>query len=443
MKSRQSPDIKPVPASRESSPDGRFSLITKSTKSKLSASDHLHHLAFNNSFLANIISIVSDGNIVAANRAAGNLLGYSKKILLTKNMKDIFSVSDNNYKLMLKQRRTAGHAMGDLTIIKKDGKQLPCQITSVVFTGDNHVKKAITTLVDRSDNIRKQKDIDLEKEKQTTAETVSAKFKSDASLNRLIDLEHQLDKEITAKERLQSSSRSQQKIFEKQRTEETKLKEIQIADAITEAKNLERSDLGKELHDNVTQLLAASRLYLDIARKNKMHREMYLSRSSEYTLTAIEEIRKLTKGLINDVINNFELGVAVHNIIQDIMEVYPIKINCTIDNEIRSRVNAKFSLNVFRIVQEQLNNIIKHAKASLVNINLAQNNAAITLSISDNGLGFDLKKKAKGIGIVNIKSRAAFYMGTAHFVTQPGRGCALTVTFPAEGLPDKEPVTPN
>ncbi|MDP4211209.1 MAG: hypothetical protein Q8926_01180 [Bacteroidota bacterium] len=204
------------------------------------------------------------------------------------------------------------------------------------------------------------------------------------------DLEHKLDKEITAKEKSQSSSLIQQKLFKKEWAAETRLKEIQIADAITEAKEIERSDLGKELHDNVNQLLAASRIYLDIGRRNEVNRELNLTRSSEYTLTAIEEIRKLAKGLINDAIQNIGLCDAIHKMTQDLMEVYPIKISCTMDSEIHTRMSAKFNQDVFRIVQEQLNNIIKHAKASVVKIDLSQNNDTILLSIADNGSGFDV-----------------------------------------------------
>ena len=100
------------------------------------------------------------------------------------------------------------------------------------------------------------------------------------------------------------------------------------------------------------------------------------------------------------------------------------------DDALNIRMNEKFKLDVFRIVQEQLNNIIKHAKASRVKIGLFQNEADIVLSVADNGIGFDITKKADGIGIINIKSRAAFYDGHADFISKPGKGCLLTVTFP-------------
>ena len=102
------------------------------------------------------------------------------------------------------------------------------------------------------------------------------------------------------------------------------------------------------------------------------------------------------------------------------------------DETLHARMDEKFELNIFRIVQEELNNIIKHAKASRVKINLSQNETNIVLSVADNGIGFDVTKSADGIGIINIKSRAEFYKGNADFISEPGKGCVLTVTFPIE-----------
>jgi PAS domain S-box-containing protein len=437
MTARKTPNLKIIPANRKTRPV-RAAIKINTKISKAFSSAHIHQLAFNNSLLPNIISIVSSDKIIDVNQAAAHLLGYSKKALPGMHMRDIFASLDPDFKRMQKQRSKSGHAVENITAIKKDGKKLSCQITSVEFTGENHIQKAISTLIDRTDDIRKQKSIDFKREKQSDAEMVLAQYKSDAILNRLVDLEHKLDSEISVKEQLQSSSAFQEIAFKKEREKETKVRKKEIANAVTNAKALERTDLGMELHDNVNQLLAASRLYLEIARKSKDHREMYLNRSSQYTLNAIEEIRKLAKGLINNVIKNLSLCEAILGISHDIMEVYPIKITCNMDSEIHPKVNAKFNLNIFRIVQEQLNNIIKHARATIVKINLSQNKKNIILSVSDNGSGFNIHKKVKGIGILNIKSRAESFKGTAHFVSQPGKGCVLTVLFPPVGSLTKQ-----
>lgn len=225
---------------------------------------------------------------------------------------------------------------------------------------------------------------------------------------------------------------SKQFVLEEKLALEIKLKEKQIAEAAEDAKDTERSDLGKELHDNINQLLGASRLYLNMAKQGGDNIEMYLSRSSEYTLNAIEEIRKLTKGLTTDTIKTLGLADAIKNIIRDTMEISPVKITLDLNSFSEGSVNDKFKLNIFRIIQEQLNNILKYAKATRVSIDLLQDQDGITLKISDNGVGFDTSKKRFGIGVDNIKSRAGFYNGTANFSSNPGRGCILSIPFPLQ-----------
>ena len=86
-------------------------------------SDRTRHLAFDNSFLPNIISIVSDGKIIDVNHAAARLLGYSKRALLSMHMPDLFSGAEDDFGLMLKQRSKSGHAVENITALKKNGKQ--------------------------------------------------------------------------------------------------------------------------------------------------------------------------------------------------------------------------------------------------------------------------------------------------------------------------------
>ncbi|HQW93562.1 MAG TPA: PAS domain-containing protein, partial [Ferruginibacter sp.] len=227
---------------------------------------------------------------------------------------------------------------------------------------------------------------------------------------------------------------SRQKELEEKLEQEILLKEKQIEDAAEDARETERSDIGKELHDNINQLLGASRMYLEMAKRGGENSALYLSRSSEYTLNAIDEIRNLTKGLTTDIINNIGLGDAIENTVRDLSEVNLVKISSSLESFNEDSVTDKFKHNVFRIIQEQLNNILKHAKAEKIIISLVQNKRSIKLRISDNGIGYDTRKKQKGIGIENIKDRASRYKGNAVFVSQPGRGCVLTVLFPVSDL---------
>lgn len=94
-------------------------------------------------------------------------------------------------------------------------------------------------------------------------------------------------------------------------------------------------------------------------------------------------------------------------------------------------MSDKLKLSIYRIVQEQLSNILKHAKANQVTIRLAQQHQRYLLTITDNGVGFNKDEKANGIGLMNIHTRASLFKGTVQVTSSAGRGCELTVAFPA------------
>ena len=380
----------------------------------------LRDLAFDNSIQANIISTVSSGKIIVANSAACKLLDYSKKELLTKSRAAIFDINQSGFKKMMRKRTAEGYSSALVTAIKKSGKLLPCEVTSTIFMDEAGVEKSITTIVDMSQNILTQKNIDIRKE-EIVADNISLAI----SKQKNIDIKKE---KIVAANILLAKSRQKEIDIKK---EKVVAANIMFAQAkYDEAGKTQKSEIGKELHDNVNQLLGTAMLYIEMAQREGEKSGMFLSRSSEYILNAIEEIRKITKGLTTDTVKYLGLRESINNITRDMMEVNPIKISTTLEPFVEGSVNYKFKLSVFRIIQEELNNILKHAKATEISILLYQNKKSIILSISDNGIGFDIVKKRKGIGVDNIKSRAASYNGTADFVSTPGEGCVLTVAFP-------------
>jgi len=129
-----------------------------------------------------------------------------------------------------------------------------------------------------------------------------------------------------------------------------------------------------------------------------------------------------------------ELIISVIKLINDISRSNDVKIVFKHASFPEEQSDAGLRLVIYRIIQEQLNNILKHAKATDVTISLSQNKRSISLSIFDSGVGFDTTKKSKGVGISNITSRAKLYNGHAVFISQPGEGCFLIVNFPVEPL---------
>jgi two-component system sensor histidine kinase UhpB len=85
---------------------------------------------------------------------------------------------------------------------------------------------------------------------------------------------------------------------------------------------------------------------------------------------------------------------------------------------------------LFRIIQEQLNNIMKHARATEIMIRLSVEGEDIVLTVVDNGIGFDMTRHRKGVGITNIISRTELFSGKVEIMSKPGDGCVLTVKLP-------------
>jgi signal transduction histidine kinase len=120
--------------------------------------------------------------------------------------------------------------------------------------------------------------------------------------------------------------------------------------------------------------------------------------------------------------------------------VHALKIEFQTTGVEEEDLDERLQLTIFRIVQEQLNNILKHAKATCATINLTRLANKIILLISDNGNGCNILEEETGIGISNIKSRAELYHGKVTIVSLPGEGYALKVVLPLPGrVPIRQP----
>lgn len=221
---------------------------------------------------------------------------------------------------------------------------------------------------------------------------------------------------------------TQQKKLEEIVEQEKIIKQKEITEAVFVAQENERSEIGRELHDNVNQLLGATRLYIDMAKNDEVNRQSLLTNASTFTLNAIEEIRKLSKTLITPLIKEIGLADSIKDLIEEIMLVHPIDIISEL-KFIEEGLSDKFKLNIFRIVQEQINNVLKHAQAKKININIEDNYGKLLLSIIDDGVGFDTNKRKRGVGLTNIKSRSELYNGIAQLTSEPTKGTSLSIIF--------------
>lgn len=225
--------------------------------------------------------------------------------------------------------------------------------------------------------------------------------------------------------------------LEKELAVQQKLKQQQIIEVVLGAQERERFELGQELHDNINQILATSKLYLDVAIEEREPRIELLTKSRKNISMAIEEIRKLSKELITPSLNDLGLIQSIRELIRSIQMVKKMKIRLNISGVEEGALQPEQKINVYRIIQEQLNNILKHAQASTVVIELNKVREQICLRVKDDGRGFDPRMRRKGVGISNIISRAELYNGKVEIDSAPGKGCRLEVILNSKALSEQ------
>ncbi|RYF96797.1 MAG: PAS domain S-box protein, partial [Chitinophagaceae bacterium] len=205
----------------------------------------------------------------------------------------------------------------------------------------------------------------------------------------------------------------------------------EISETVIRVQEKERTRIGHELHDNVNQILSTVKLFFDRVTTAGTEQKQLKDKSIEYLQMAIDEIRKLSKELVTPQLKKETLAASINAIVTDIQMAGALQISFEhdIDDEFLSP-DKKITL--FRIVQEQLKNILKHSGATTTKIKLYADEEQVRLEIEDNGKGFDPQQTRQGIGLANIHERTQFYNGTASIDAAGGRGCVLTVVIPVK-----------
>ena len=204
----------------------------------------------------------------------------------------------------------------------------------------------------------------------------------------------------------------------------------QVTEATIMAQEKERAEIGRELHDNINQILTTTKMYLDMAIAEEEIREELMLKSHQNISSAIEEIRILSKSLVPPSLGDIGIKEAISEMINNLNISQKIDIRLRTSGITNSFIPGNTQLMIFRIVQEQISNIIKHSKATEAEIKLSVARGELVVTISDNGIGFDPKKRMKGIGLMNITSRAEVHNGKVEVTSSPGNGCTLRISIP-------------
>ena len=202
--------------------------------------------------------------------------------------------------------------------------------------------------------------------------------------------------------------------------------------AVIEAEEKERQRIAQDLHDGVGQILSAAKLNLSgLESKLKLQdveQKVLLSNALELVHDSIKEVRVVSHNMMPNTLIKLGLASAIREFISKMNASY-MKIDLEIIG-LNERLDSNTEAILYRVVQEIISNIVKHAQAKRVGIQLVRHENELTIIVEDNGVGFDKTIQFEGIGLKNITSRVQFLNGHVEFDSTPGQGTTVVVEVP-------------
>ncbi len=221
---------------------------------------------------------------------------------------------------------------------------------------------------------------------------------------------------------------------QKRRAEQIKLieqhKKIEVLNALVQGEENERSRIARELHDGIGGMLSAAMMRLSATLPGAASPNRVNAHAEALNILAEmgEEIRKTAHNLMPDVLLKQDLQDALRDYCNNVATGHVPKINFQSFGDFGS-LSEPFKLNVYRIVQELLKNTVRHAHATQVLVQLVMDENIFTLTVEDNGLGFNPEGINNGLGLNNIKSRVANLDGHLSLDSSPGNGVSVFIEF--------------
>lgn len=199
----------------------------------------------------------------------------------------------------------------------------------------------------------------------------------------------------------------------------------------------EKKHLARELHDGINQLLVSSKCHLELLA-HKLNDDLlatHIDKSQQSLMMAIHEVRRISHNLRPSALDDIGLQAALTTLLDDYKSHSTIKIDTLFDTQ-PGKLKSEVATTLYRVVQESLNNIEKHAHAQQVTVILQQMGNFLQLLIRDDGVGFNLNdtQVRRGIGLRNMRERVEFIGGEFELSSETGFGTEITVLLQLDGL---------
>ena len=197
----------------------------------------------------------------------------------------------------------------------------------------------------------------------------------------------------------------------------------------------ERKRIAQELHDGIGVLLSTASMHFSNVEEKSADKKtiQLLSKANKLLKQASGEVRKISHDMMPGVLSKFGLREALEDIFENVEETGNINVDCVIElNE--ERLDENIEIILYRVIQEILNNSLKHANAKQISFSLKKELDQLIIHYKDDGKGFDQSKiqADKSLGISGIKSRIDFLRGLMKLVSGPGKGIEYNIQIPLE-----------
>lgn len=355
-----------------------------------------------------------DGEVATWNPGAERIFGYEDDEILGRNARILFVPEDQKRGEAEKEMRTArevGRAADERWHLRKDGSRFYASGVMVPLKDGGQ----LIGFAKIARDLTKQKEAEqeLHRQREELESIVAGRTAELAEANEA--LRHQME---------------ERRLIEEER--------IALLQKIVTTQEAERRRIARDMHDSLGQQLTALRLKL-ASMRTELFRDGRLGESlenlQELGRRIDSEISFLVWELRPTVLDDLGLAAAIDNYVREWSRHYEIAAEFHAGRLRKERFDADVETNLFRITQEALNNVFKHAYAKNANVVLESRRSDLVLIVEDDGKGFDpdnvrREKSGRGLGLVGMRERAAILGGIVEIESAPGKGTTVFVRVP-------------
>lgn len=208
-------------------------------------------------------------------------------------------------------------------------------------------------------------------------------------------------------------------------------KKMLAAKSLVEGQEEERKRVAKELHDGLGVLLSAAKIQFSSIKDESSKNQELIEKASNLIDQATSDVRKISHNMMPGLLTKFGLFEAVDDMIEKLGDTEVLKVSCRIEGEKR-RLPENIEIMLYRILQELVNNTLKHAKANNIQLAIKILGDKLEITYSDDGIGFNVNEnvESKSIGLQSIHSRINFLNGQLTIDSDPGLGAKFEISVP-------------